>query len=304
MDEALELLQKVLQMLGRLRSLEAGIPHAEILFPALLLFGMLNCILGYRLLRFWMMLVGFAAGVLSSYLIIRRLDTYDWSRTTYLLALFIPGVVIAGIAFAFYRAGIFLMVSVLGICGSIYLIYPTSSAAFYLCLLIGVVLGLGALKYDRPVIIITTSLFGGILSGYSTARIFGLSEFPYGLAISAGMALVGMLFQFAINKLPQGKTGVSTEPLPDTASGQFRAKASPYRRGTDAGNKGSNWKGVYTGWEEDPEEKRRLRDDFYEDYFHGEDVFDRTTREIRELSGESDPPDIHLMAWNQKRRKR
>ena len=33
-----------------------------VIFAVILVFGVLNCILGYRLLRFWMMLCGFVIG--------------------------------------------------------------------------------------------------------------------------------------------------------------------------------------------------------------------------------------------------
>ena len=71
-----------------------------------------------------------------------------------------------------------LMAAFLGVVLSIYLVHPTSSATFFVCLLIGVLLGIGSFRYDREVIILITALFGGTLAGYSTARIFHLQEIP------------------------------------------------------------------------------------------------------------------------------
>ena len=45
-----------------------------------------------------------------------------------------------------------------------------------------------------------TSLIGGLIAGVSLGRLGGLDEFPYGIGLSAGFALLGMLIQFAINK--------------------------------------------------------------------------------------------------------
>lgn len=45
-----------------------------------------------------------------------------------------------------------------------------------------------------------TSLIGGLIAGVSLGRLGGLAEFPYGIGLSAGFALLGMLIQFAINK--------------------------------------------------------------------------------------------------------
>jgi len=45
-----------------------------------------------------------------------------------------------------------------------------------------------------------TSILGGILSGFATAKLTNMEEIPFGIIFSIGFALVGMLIQFAINK--------------------------------------------------------------------------------------------------------
>lgn len=42
---------------------------------------------------------------------------------------------------------------------------------------------------------------GGILSGFATAKLTNMEEIPFGIIFSIGFALVGMLIQFAINRL-------------------------------------------------------------------------------------------------------
>ena len=58
-----------------------------------------------------------------------------------------------------------------------------------------------ALRYEREVIIVGTSILGGILSGFATAKLTNMEEIPFGIIFSIGFALVGMLIQFAINRL-------------------------------------------------------------------------------------------------------
>lgn len=53
---------------------------------------------------------------------------------------------------------------------------------------------------QKGVIIIGTSILGGVLAGVSIAKIGGLEQFPYGVGMAVGIALLGMLIQFAINK--------------------------------------------------------------------------------------------------------
>ena len=84
--------------------------------------------------------------------------------------------------------------------GRFYFLHPTSSAVFFACILIGVALGSMAVKYCREVLIVATSLIGGIMAGVSLAQLGNLADIPYGLGISVGFAVLGMLIQFAINK--------------------------------------------------------------------------------------------------------
>ena len=304
MEGILHLLQNGLEILERLKSVEYQVPYVRtIVLGGLVGFGVLNCLLGYRLLRFWMMLAGFAAGALGAFAVAYRLNLPGSDRMAYAAAMLAAGMFVAGISFRFYRAGIFLFVAVLGVSLSIYCIYPRSSAAFYLCILIGVVLGMGALRFERVVVIVTTSIFGGIMAGYPLARLISLGEIPYGMLLCAGFIFAGLCFQFAVNK-PSGK-----QKDEDTAGKEeeIRSRSMARRRGSTDEGSSNNWKGVYKGWEEEPESyarKKKARDDFYEQYFHGGDVFDRTTNEIRQLTGESDDPDVHMMAWKEKQHRR
>ena len=110
------------------------------------------------------------------------------------------GIVLAIVSFLVYRAGIFVLGFGIGISLSIYLVHPTSSFSFFLCILVGVGLGILAMRYAKGVIIIGTSILGGVLAGFSIAKIGGLEQLPYGIGMAVGIALLGMLIQFAINK--------------------------------------------------------------------------------------------------------
>ena len=165
-----------------------------IIFGVLLVLGILNCVFGYRLIRFWMMVGGFFVGVVLAFICVRSMDIQD--KTVWGAAVLVTGIIFAVIAFLIYKAGVFLLAAGIGWALSIYFIHPTSSAAFFACILIGIALGTLAVKYCREVLIVATSLIAGV----SLSRLGGLAEFPYGIGLSAGFALLGMLIQFAINK--------------------------------------------------------------------------------------------------------
>ena len=201
MDQLMILLQRAMGVVDRFRTMEQRIPGgAVVIFGMLAAFGLLNCLLGYRLMRFWMMLFGFLAGAGCSFAAAWYMGVPTQERRTYLIAMLTAGAVTALITFLFYRVGIFLMAAFLGVVLSIYLIHPTSSATFFACLLIGVLLGTGSFKYDREVIILMTGLFGGTLAGYSLARIFHLEEIPYGVLLCIGLSAAGIAIQLATNR--------------------------------------------------------------------------------------------------------
>ena len=187
-----------MEMIERVRMMEITSQAQWIVFAALLVFGLLNCVLGYRLLRFWVMLFGFAAGALGGYMIIKNLQVQE--RIYYLCAMIGLGIIVAVIAFLIYKAGIFLLAAILGATASIYFLRPTSSAMFFLCLLVGALLGFLSVKFSKEVIISATSLMGGAIAGLSLGKIGALPEIPYGLGMAAGFAVLGMLVQFVTNR--------------------------------------------------------------------------------------------------------
>ncbi|MDO4336668.1 MAG: DUF4203 domain-containing protein [Eubacteriales bacterium] len=194
----IEILARIMNIAERVRNMEELPLAAMGIFGILLVFGILNCVLGYRLLRFWMMLFGFVlgAGIGLAGAYTMGVD----SHYIYLAVMLILGVLLAVVAFLSYKAGIFIIGMGIGLVLSIYLLHPTTSSVFFVCILIGVGLGTLAMRYAREVIIVGTSLLGGVLAGISLARIGSLEEIPYGVGMSIGFALLGMLIQFATNK--------------------------------------------------------------------------------------------------------
>ncbi len=278
MERFLQIINRVLEMVERFRAMEGEMPRAAMILTAgLLAFGLINCLLGFRLLRFWMMLIGFAGGAGGAWLTCRRVLElpFEESRLVYLGAMLGAGILLAVLFFWLYRVGIFSLAMVMGGVLSIYLIHPTSSAAFFLCILIGIGLGAAAIRFEKQVIIVLSSLLGGILAGYCLSRLLRLEEVPYGLGLSFLFFFAGTLIQFAFNHGAEADED-EEEIIPTP---EFRHIQEEDSQDVDL---------------------RQKRNDFYEEYFHGGDVFDRTTREIRTLTGETEPEDIHLMLWNQK----
>lgn len=193
-----DILKNIMNIAYRVRDMQIAGTLSMVLFGVVLVFGIMNCVLGYRLLRFWMMIFGFLIGAGIGLFAIHQIGFGE--KVYYAVGMIGVGLLLALLSFAVFKAGIFIMGAGIGLTITVYIIHPTTSFSFFICLLAGVGLGMLALRYEREVIIVGTSILGGILSGFSTAKLAKMEEIPFGIIFSIGFALVGMLIQFAINK--------------------------------------------------------------------------------------------------------
>lgn len=193
-----DILTRVMNIVERIGGMQELSTIAMGFFGVILLFGVMNCLLGFRLLRFWMMLFGFLLGAGAGLALVYSSGTSE--KYIYLAAMAALGIILAVTSFLVYKAGIFVLGGGIGLVLSIYLLHPTTSFIFFVCILIGVGMGTLAMRYAREVIIVGTSLLGGVLAGYSLARLGNMEEIPFGIGFSIGFAVLGMLIQFATNK--------------------------------------------------------------------------------------------------------
>lgn len=194
----IDILKNVMNIAGRVHDMQIAGTLSMVVFGVVLVFGIMNCVLGYRLLRFWMMIFGFLIGAGIGLFAVYQIGFGE--KLYYAVGMIGMGLILAILSFAVFKAGIFIMGAGIGLTLTVYIIHPTTSFSFFICLLAGVGLGMLALRYEREVIIVGTSILGGILSGFATAKLANMEEIPFGIIFSVGFALVGMLIQFAINK--------------------------------------------------------------------------------------------------------
>lgn len=194
----IDILKNVMNIAGRVHDMQIAGTLFMVIFGVVLVFGIMNCVLGYRLLRFWMMIFGFLIGAGIGLFAVYQIGFGE--KLYYAVGMIGMGLILAILSFAVFKAGIFIMGAGIGLTLTVYIIHPTTSFSFFICLLAGVGLGMLALRYEREVIIVGTSILGGILSGFATAKLANMEEIPFGIIFSVGFSLVGMLIQFAINK--------------------------------------------------------------------------------------------------------
>jgi hypothetical protein len=67
-------------------------------------------------------------------------------------------------------------------------------------------------KFSREVIVVSTSVLGGVIAAIAVCKLAVLREIPYGILFGLVFAAIGMLVQFATNKVPEAQ---EVEESPD-----------------------------------------------------------------------------------------
>ena len=125
----MDMLSRGFDILQRAGGMEQISQLMVIVYGVLCVFGLLNCILGYRILRFWMMIFGFIIGAGAGFGVTYMSGVQD--KMVIAGAMAGLGIVLAVVSFLIYRAGIFVLGFGIGITLSIYLVHPTSSFSFF-----------------------------------------------------------------------------------------------------------------------------------------------------------------------------
>ena len=84
-----DILKNVLNIAARIHDMQAAGTLAMAFFGIVLVFGLVNCILGYRLLRFWMMIFGFLMGAGAGFFGVYEAGASD--KTIYVVVMLIAG---------------------------------------------------------------------------------------------------------------------------------------------------------------------------------------------------------------------
>lgn len=168
-----------------------------------LLFGLLNCFLGYKLLKTWVACCGFFLGFAVGYVG----GQYFLERTGMIWAAALAGgVILSVLAYEVYLVGAFLLGWVLTISAffSLGRFLEMSDKAELLMLAAGASLGIlvGALivKYSRSGIILLTAVSGAFNVGTGLTGLMKWEDPRYMLVTVAAAALCGILVQWNTTK--------------------------------------------------------------------------------------------------------
>lgn len=167
------------------------------------LFTSLQCFLGYKMFKFWVAVCGFftfgiMGGVVS--------NTISDNVGIVMFIGILSALLGAFIAFKLYKVGVFILCGFMG-----FLLGYILTRTVTLGIIMALVLGVLSVFFVRPVIIISTSISGGLIAGISLARILGINSFAISISIGILFAIFGMLVQFATNQKTSNVNGGNSQ---------------------------------------------------------------------------------------------
>merc|ERR1712166_888421 len=206
--------------------------YHNVVYAAATLVGFVFTFVGYKLFPATMFLAGSAAGGIGSYILVDSVvdDTYI-HKVAIIVGVSVTCALIAGVlALKLRKLGVFLAGAFGGVVGAValnnaFLINYTSPIVsvpnFYLyvaAVLLGSIAGVLALKLERPILILTTSVVGSFCTVYGTKYFIELEKVvpvttwsspQVWIYLSAFLVLLiaGLLIQFSSTKKPRNLNG-------------------------------------------------------------------------------------------------
>lgn len=188
------------QIQGLLQPLQEFRDGFAIVFAVIgLILGLLQCFAGYKSLRFWCTLIGAIIGFIIGFLVGRAVIP-DQLAVQVIIAI-VAAILLALVAFKIYLAGVFIYILVT-VFGAVQMI-PLEGDVWRIVLIIagivlGIIAGVLAVKYSRPIIIAFTGVTGA-LTAVRNFRILSpdlLKSAVWVVLAAAVLALLGILVQF------------------------------------------------------------------------------------------------------------
>lgn len=171
-----------------------------------LIVALLGCFFGYKFCRFFMSLTGLIIGLIAGYVIASKV--VNLTGVPVILATLAGGIFLAAMSYWIYRAGIFILCFVFAFAAAANILPFTNDIQFFLCTLVGFIVGAVSQKFIRPVIILTSAIVCGMSAAgalINLAEVMNLG-LPSGLAVTAILgailSILGIVVQFLTTKEP------------------------------------------------------------------------------------------------------
>lgn len=164
--------------------------------------GLLICLLGLKIIRVWAALTGLifglAVGVTAGGLL-------GLNGTGVLITGGVLGLILAVLGAALYRVGVFLTVFVLAGSISTYLIVPQDWIGAAVCLAIGLVAAILAVRFVVALTIIVTSVYGAAIAGTAIYHLLPVTGDVILIVLCVVICIIGILVQLLLESRKQKK---------------------------------------------------------------------------------------------------
>lgn len=164
--------------------------------------ALVNCFFGYKLEKFWIALVCFCIGALGGGIVSGVL--LHQSATVTALAAVVLGVVLSLLSFKLYLAGVFVFSGGITLWACVLLLRNPIWLGWAVGVLAGVLIGILAVKFTRPVMILTTSIGGGLAAAKSLFLLLPASFSAWAgwlpLVVGVVLAVLGLFVQINADK--------------------------------------------------------------------------------------------------------
>lgn len=174
-----------------------------------LVLALIGCFFGYKLSRLFMSITGFIAGAIIGQMVASQFLHVEGFASV--LCIILGGAIIAALAFWIYRIGIFILCFTLAFSAAGTLFPFEGDIQFFVNIIAGLIVGVLAVKYMRPVIILTSAIVcgssaAGLLPGVTEYMgITALSSLHSSATLTLVLCVLGIAVQFLTTKAPVKK---------------------------------------------------------------------------------------------------
>lgn len=186
-------------LLSELTEIEAGVLTALTVVSVIL--ALMQCFFGYRLLRFWVTLIGGLAGFALGFGI-SRAQMQDAQVWIPVLIGVVAAALLGFLAFKIYLAGVFLLCGILAGAAVLTIPFPDESVwktiRIILAIAAFIIAGILSVKFNRQVVIIVTAFSGGMQAADGIAKLapeLSANE-AYPVMLGAVLVIAGLAIQF------------------------------------------------------------------------------------------------------------
>ncbi len=160
-------------------------------------FALVNCFFGYRMMRFWIGIIGFSAGMWGGF---AAADYFLDNMAVCAVIALAAGFLMTFLAFRIYLVGVFLLCGLFGF-GLFWALGTLWFAEYETIVLIvsavaGIGIGVAGVLLSRPVILLTTAISGGMMASQTMFGIFGVTNETAVLIAGVILAILGAVWQF------------------------------------------------------------------------------------------------------------